>query len=110
MREPPKAIPNYHEKAWYLARRQRWTCPISGETVQDLHHRLHNTRPNRRRFPRLIHSMLNLVAVNHDAHLMEPGWGRMRLVAADRMEATLARWPRAEAFVNGRTPRLEWER
>ena len=75
---------------------------------EDLHHRVPNKKMNRRRFPLLIDSLLNLVAVNHAMHMEWPSWGRFSLLQADRMERALERWPRASAFVNGRTTTLDW--
>lgn len=116
------SIPRRDRKFVYLAERQDWTCPIwrdlqtrvgqnqwlEGRRVNALHHRLHNRKENRRRFPLFIHSMLNLVAVNNYWHLLEPRWGEIALAAADRIEATLHRWPKACAFVNGRVEALRW--
>ena len=81
---------------------------MGGPQLSDLHHRLHNTKVNRRCFPLFIDSMLNLVAVSHAWHLQRPHYGRISEYTARRMERTLQRWPRARAFVNGETGTLDW--
>lgn len=43
----------------------------------EIHHaRCHNTKVNRRRYPLFVDSLFNLVAVNHDWHMMYPSWGK----------------------------------
>lgn len=118
---------SYQAKAEYLCQRQEWTCPIwrekhiricgakdKGATAivevtkaekmraEDLHHyRVHDTVPNRRRFPFLVDSLLNLVAVNHAMHMEHDHWGRVSLREADRIEDFLRRHPRWAAWTNG---------
>lgn len=111
---------HYEDKFDYLAERQKWVCPIWREHARkdgrfatdhlptELHHRLHNTKPNRRRFPALIDSLLNLAAVNHAWHMKYPFWGRINLATADKMERALERWPKARAFVTGESKTLNW--
>lgn len=99
-----------------MTRRQSHQCPIAMEHgyhvygLADMHHRLHNTETNRRIFPRFIHSLLNLLAVSHAGHIAQPYYRRIYIRDADRMEKTLARWPKACAFVNGQTEGLGWNR
>lgn len=126
MKPAPKKVPKAREKFEYLAERQSWICAIwlhlRRETPDcrlarkmwppprptDLHHRVHNTETNRKVFPRSIHSLINLVAVNNALHLTMPSFEKKTLLEADRIERTLARWPRACAFVNGQSDRLGW--
>jgi hypothetical protein len=112
------AVERRRWKFAYLVVHQRGVCPIWHERGRrrgwnfarpgQLHHRLHNTNPNRRRFPLFLHSLLNLAAVNQAMHEQHPSWGRPSLLQAERIERTLRRWPRACAFVNGRALRLDW--
>ena len=119
MRPAPLTVPRAREKWTALVTHHHWRCPIwraSGRpegrdaAPDEIHHRLANTEPNRGRFPRLIHSLLNLSPVNHRLHMAKPRWGAPSLLDAERMERTLARWPRACAFVNGKTEELGWRR
>ena len=85
-----------------LARRQNNKCPIAlmagrAAMAEELHHtHLHNTKPNRKRYPMLIDSLWNLTAVSHRAHMERPSWApwpRWSLLECDRREAFLARHP-----------------
>ena len=117
-----RMIPNYHSKLDYLYHRQRRCCAIAladqgGERnfaaleclPTDLHHRLKNTKPNRRRFPLFVHSLLNLVAVCRKHHMEQPHFARVSLREAEHREATLKRWPKARAFVLGEEVPLRWK-
>ena len=73
----------------------RWLDPIT-----ELHHCIHNTKINRKRFPNYIHSLWNLVGVNHWWHLNNGSWGKISLKEADIREAFLKRHPRINKFMN----------
>jgi hypothetical protein len=95
----PKLIPNYNDKFDYLATRKKLSgsvCPIGLEkfgrcdAVHDLHHAgIHNTELNRKLYPVLVHSTLNLVPVNHDNHLNFPSYGRRGPLWAEKLEEFL---------------------
>jgi len=98
----------YYEKKWqYLNWHQKGRCPIAwekdGEIVMlhELHHAgIHDTKLNRKRWPLLIDSLLNLKLVNHNYHMMWPSWGRISDLEADRKERFLERHPKICEFVN----------
>ena len=95
----------YKEKFEYLASRNNWRCPIALERdviaqVTDLHHKLHNTKVNRKLYPLFIDSMLNLVPVNNAWHLKYPSWGREPYYRAEKYESFLNRHPKVFMFVN----------
>ena len=102
----PKQIPDYERKMDYLKRLYDGNCAIAthhGRTapIEDLHHALvHNTAPNRRRFPLLIHSIINLLPVNHRLHLANPSWGRISEHQADILEQMLEQHPTIARYVN----------
>ena len=83
----------------YLARRLDYYCPIALEKYglnicpDALHHaRKHNTKPNQKKYPRFLNSMLNLMAVKNDPyHLANPSFGAWRGdVQADKWEKFLS--------------------
>ena len=91
-------IPHYQEKFDYLYTHQSGMCAIAHDngrlaainTDGSLHHAgVHNTKPNRARFPLLLNSTWNLVAVNHLWHMRYPSWGKISLLEADRRETFL---------------------
>ena len=96
---------NYHAKQFYLTRKQKGMCPIAkahGETAapQELHHRLHNTKINKRLYPLFIDSVWNLMAVDHDWHMMYGSFGKISVLEAEKREAFLERHPMIAAAVN----------
>ena len=96
---------HYYEKYYYLLRRQDGFCPIAkmegwADSPTELHHRLHNTKVNRRKYPLLIDSVWNLVAVAHWAHIKHPSWGKMTYLEAAKRQAFLERHPCIAAAVN----------
>ena len=98
-------IPHAEAKALYLRARQLNICAIGqaygfAKPVEELHHKLHNTEPNRRQYPLLIHSLMNLVGVSRYWHTMHPYWGRPTLLDADKMEAFLRRHPQIAEKLN----------
>ena len=97
---------NYKSKFLYLAIRQNWQCPIAtkygySRICTELHHKLHNTKVNRKKYPLFIHSLLNLVAVNHDMHMAHPSYAKISNLQAGKYEAFLKRHPKIYEFVNG---------
>ena len=81
-------IVHYEEKYKYLTERQRRKtelifCPIymhiTGRYIMPdcLHHtKVHDTKSNRKRYPLLLHSLLNLVPVWNGIHLSRGSWGK----------------------------------
>lgn len=92
----------------FLAGRNNFKCPIAAEYGEhvaptDLHHAgMPNTATNRKLYPLVIHSMLNLVPVSHDYHMAHGRWGQRKGYAwAERYQRFLERHPLAAQFVNG---------
>jgi hypothetical protein len=97
---------NYEGKLVFLARRKNWMCPIAASMgrpaqAQELHHKCHNTRINRKKYPLFIDSLLNLLAVNHSYHMIKPSWAKITDYQAGKYEAFLRRHPKIAMFVNG---------
>ncbi len=93
-----KHIPNREAKMAYLVEHQYGYCPIAKsegwyEPVSELHHKVADSNVNCKLYPLLIHSLWNLVAVNHWWHGMHPHRFRMRYLEADKREAFLQRHP-----------------
>ena len=93
----------YLKRYTQIYRRQHGLCAIAFskdllEEMEELHHaHLHNTKPNRKRYPHLINSLWNLYGVSHDLHMSNPSWspptGRWSLIECDKREAFLSRHP-----------------
>lgn len=105
-------IPHYEEKFKYLIEKQiRDTgfehCPIMWETnsiyikPDSLHHtKAHDTKINRKRYPLLIDSLLNLTPVFNAIHITRGSWGKISEYNADKIERFLERHVKAARFVN----------
>ena len=96
---------NYHAKQFYLIRKQRGRCPIADAheslaPAMELHHRLHKTIVNKRLFPLFIDSIWNLMAVDHDWHMMYGSFGKISVLEAEKREAFLERHPMIADAVN----------
>ena len=95
----PKKVPNRSLKVKHLLVMQGYECPIAknfGEwaTPEEIHHAgVHNTEVNRRLYPLLIHSLWNLLLVNHQFHMKHGSFGRMSEKEAASREAFLERHP-----------------
>ena len=86
-----------------IYRNQNGWCAIAESLdkvaeITELHHaHIHNTKPNRKRFPLLINSLWNLYGVNHHYHMANPSWsppkGRWSLMECDKREEFLNRHP-----------------
>lgn len=93
----------YLSKFNHVYRRQFGSCSIADSLDQvaeitELHHtHIHNTKPNRRRYPLLLNSLWNLYGVNHHFHMENPSWspstGRWSLLECDNRERFLERHP-----------------
>ena len=96
---------NYEAKFNYLFRRQGGMCAIAYEYESiamptDLHHRCHNTKWRRKKFPLFLDSMLNLVGVSNHYHLKHPSWGKISDRRAGQYEMFLQTHPGICEFVN----------
>ena len=96
---------NHDAKLNYLAHKQKLLCPIaqahSGCALpEELHHRLHNTKVNRRLYPLFINSVWNLYAVNHNYHMMYGSFGNISVLEAGKREAFLQRHSMIAAAIN----------
>lgn len=106
MKPAPTRIPNYLKKAEYIICRQLGHCAIAWAyhkraDITELHHAgVHNTKVNRKKYPLLIHSLWNLMGVNHKWHMEHPYFGRIHYQQADRREAFLQRHPMIAAGLN----------
>lgn len=108
----PRSIPFYEEKFNYLTSRKGGagqSCPIAKYLnsapvpVHDLHHAaVHNTKTNRKIYPFFLHSLLNLLPVNHDLHLIRGSFGRKTDFYAAKWERFLSapRHWKCKIFVN----------
>ena len=111
MTSAPQNIPADRKekiRQWFIANRP--TCPIAMSDGfyahgQDLHHaRMPNTKTNRKLYPLVIHSMLNLMYVNHDYHLQNGRFGQRKgYLWAEKAQAFLEKnsHKNIRAFVNG---------
>lgn len=109
---PDIGIPNYEEKVDFLSRRQSGLCPLwlrAGKYIRldrckkvDLHHfGIHWTLVNEGKFPLLMHSVLNMYAVDHDAHMRLPAnAGRFSPDRANSLEVFLSHHERICEWVN----------
>ena len=105
-------IPHYEKKFTYLIEKQiRDTgfehCPIMWEVnsvyikPDSLHHtKVHNTKSNKKRYPLLLNSLLNLTPVFNAIHITRGSWGKISEYNADKIERFLERHPLAARFVN----------
>jgi hypothetical protein len=87
---------DHHEKKLACMRRQLYICPVCGESLMfqnimlDLHHRMRNTKGNRKRYPFMIDSIENLEAVHHNCHICQHGsCGKMTDIEAAEIEARM---------------------
>ena len=100
-----KKTKNYEAKMRYIQTRQHGLCAIGKSRsesfpITELHHMMHNIKMNRRRYPLYIDSVWNLIGVSHDRHMMDPYWGRINLLEADRREAFLRRHPKIAKWMD----------
>jgi len=100
-----KSIPHYEKKFWYIYKHQSGRCVIGSSEnwilpMDALHHKLHNTKVNRKKYPLFIHSILNLVGVFNALHLVRGSWGRITDIEAQKYEDFLIRHPNICNFVN----------
>lgn len=84
-------IPNYERKLQVIEKLQNGRCAIGADEgltlpITELHHRLHNTKTNRKKYPNFIDSIFNLVGVNHDKHMERPSFGKIPLQTAELIE------------------------
>lgn len=107
-------ILHYEEKIKYLVEKQKRDeglefeyCPITYKvkslykTPDSLHHtKVHNTKPNKKRYPLLIDSLLNLTPVFNAVHITRGSWGKISEFNADKIERFLERHVKAARFVN----------
>ena len=99
-------IPYYEVKWHYLNWHQRGQCPMALEMgnsyvmLHEFHHKKHNTKINRKRWPLFIDSLLNLELVNHRCHMMYPSHGKISDLEADRIEDFLRRHSKICRWVN----------
>ena len=98
-------ITSYFAKQLYLIGKQKGVCPIAkahgkGAFAKELHHRLHKTKVNKRLYPIFIDSIWNLIAVDHDNHMMHGSFGKISVLEAEKREAFLRRHPVIAAAIN----------
>lgn len=74
---------NYNEKLELLLKHQHNICPVCEKQLKDsryilgttdnkkidLYYKIHNTKTNQKKYPKLIDSIINLVVMHHDCHL-----------------------------------------
>jgi len=86
-----KRIHNYKELFFYVSVVWGCMCPIAAShnkwaSPESLHHRLPNSKINRKRFPLFIDSVFNVVPVDDNFHMKYPGWGQYKVFEADKIE------------------------
>ena len=86
-----KKIDNYEDLWQYVFNIYGWQCQIAhskGEYAppDQLHHKLHKSLKNMKRFPFFIDSIFNLIPVNHDWHEKYRNWGKTKVFQADKIE------------------------
>lgn len=109
---------NYEIKWEYLTNKYGHRCPIWEEKkhinpawhmpkfVTDLHHPLHNTKTNRKLYPLLIDSVINLIPVENGEHLNNGSWKPAHLPKvldgewARKWERFLEKHPKIAKWVN----------
>ena len=113
-------IKNYIWKFNYLAEHYKRKCPIAAahgviitlpvlfegqerRPDYDLHHyRIHNLKINRKRWPLLIDSLINLLPVSHGYHMAHGSFGeRWGPYRCDQAENYLIKHNKINQFVNG---------
>lgn len=108
-------IPNYQAKMSYLSAKYRGCCGIAQRFdkyahITELHHRCHNTKANRRKYPLFINSVWNLMPVNHDWHMRHGSAGKIFDLEALNRERFLQQHPQIAVIVNFEIPRVEiWD-
>jgi hypothetical protein len=105
-------IPNYEIKMRFLSEVQGGNCAIAADEgkvapITELHHRLHQTKENRKCFPLFINSVLNLTAVNHNFHMQRPSFGKIYLRTALKIERYLSRKTSVNVWCNN--PGYGWD-
>jgi hypothetical protein len=95
----------YGNKLEYLYKHQKYRCSICGNLMSfsqplDLHHIMSQGKWQRRKFPLLIDSLLNLKLLHSSCHLSKVGGLRMSELEAKKKEAYLERNPRIAKWVN----------
>lgn len=96
---------NYEAKVIYLSIKQKGNCAIAAAAgsmaqITELHHRLHNTKVNREKYPLFIDSVFNLVAVNYNYHALKPHFQKINYIKAAKIEAMLVQHPELAAMGN----------
>jgi hypothetical protein len=81
---------NYDLKMQAILFCQGYLCPVCRNVLTgkvDLHHRMRNTKGNRKRYPLMIDSVHNLEAVHHNCHIDKHGQcGKMSDIEAIEIE------------------------
>ena len=97
---------NYLEKVQYLLKHQKHKCPAygCGEWMSlsqnlDLHHQISKHKWRLKKYPKFIHSLINLQLVHHKCHMTRTcgHWGDYQ---AEKWEKFLERHSRIADFVN----------
>ncbi len=72
-----------------VMRAQRGICKKCLNKIHSIHHMLHNTKPNRNKFPKFIHSIFNAVGLCLHCHDNFPHEFKVTLGEAIEYEAFL---------------------
>lgn len=68
---------------------QHWVCKHCNNRIDDFHHKLQNTEPNRQRFPMFLNSPMNCVGLCKSCHEKYPHVYRVSMVMAEVYEEWL---------------------
>lgn len=85
---------NYELKKEKLYIQQNGKCPVCQKELligtTDLHHKMRNTKGNRKRYPLLIDSIYNLELIHHNCHISKhSSCGMMWDIEAEKLEKIL---------------------
>lgn len=106
-------IPFYNEKFCYLYERQKGICPIAVDCgylyfPDVIHHAgIHNTLVNRKLYPDLINSIVNLKVVNNDFHLKYGNYGLKSRQWAEKWQKFLTK--KHHRKINNFVNKVKWE-
>lgn len=97
---------NYETKVELLFKIQKMRCPVCNKYVRfdniDLHHKMRNTTGNRKNYPNLINSILNLELVHDECHIYKHGLcGNMSDIEATKYERFLNKHKKINKYLNG---------
>jgi len=103
----------YIEKTIFILKVQPFGCMIAylnekRARITEVHHRMHDTKTNRKLYPNFIDSIFNLWGVNHNWHMKFPFAGKINERTANAIESYLLEYPSVSEWANS-VPRITEE-